>query len=491
MACAGTASTPFDPDAATIDPDADPQDDGGSGPLTERYATGITVSEIAIYQAIKIDLMKGGTVVAPTAPIIQHRAGLVRAFVTTDGDFTAKDLTGKLVIRTGGKAALVKAARTISGASVEADSTTTFDFNIDGGMVGADSTYTLTIVETGVAGTETNVPSRFPRDGSEQALGAVSSGALVKIKLFPIQLSNGLTGDSDSSTVDAWLKQVRKIYPIPNVEITVQPTVTYNGSVPLANGQNWDQLLNALTQKRQTDKLAADVYYYGVFKPNASFAAFCPSGCVAGLSNLSTNVSDSWARSSIGLGYGGGFATGTGQTMAHEIGHAHGRNHSPCGGAQGVDPNFPDPTAGIGTWGYDVDTGAIFGPNGENIQGNVKPKDIMGYCDPKWISAYTYKALYTRIAAINGAGMSTAYFDAPLSYRMIRVLPDGTTTIGDHFDVNQKLFGEEKTVTITLKNGTQQTVTGNYYEYDHLPGGYVMVPEALESSKTITRAIVK
>lgn len=475
-ACGGTGTTSFGPDGSA-DPDADPNDDGGTGPLAEKLAGGVTVNEVAIYQAVKIDLMKNGGLVPPVAPIVLGRSALVRAFLTTDGSFTPKNLVGKLYLNTGGKLTIVKSLRSIQGPSNEADQQTTFDFTIDGALIGADTTWSVAVLETGPAATQTgDNPARFPRDGSEQTLGGKSSGSAVKIMLFPIQLSNGLTGDSDASSVATWTKSVRKLYPVPNVQITVASTLSYGGALPQANGSGWGGLLNALTQKRQTDKPAADVYYYGVFKPNASFQTFCGNGCVAGLSNLSTSVGDSFNRASIGLGYGGNFALNTGETMAHEIGHAHGRNHAPCGGAQGVDPGFPDSSGGIQTWGYDIDTGILFGPNGEGLDNPVAFKDIMGYCDPKWISTYNYKALFTRIAAVNGAD-ATVYFDAPKSYRQIRVYPDGKTEIGDHFDVNTYLFGDEKTVTITLADGSTKTVTGNYYEYDHIPGGYVMVPE--------------
>lgn len=477
LACAGTANTGFDPDAA-VDPDADPNSDGG-GTLAEKFAVGVTVDEVAIYQAVKIDLMRNGGPVPPVAPIVANRAALVRVFLKTDPGFTAKNLTGKLYLRTGGSMNIIKSLRSISGASVEADQQTTFDFTVDGAKIGTDSTFSVAVLETGPVETQTgDIPARYPRDGSETGLGAKSAGNSVKIRLFPITLTaNGLTGDSDASSVATWLKEVRKIYPIPNVEISVQPALSFGGSLPAANGSGgWGPLLNALTQKRQSDGAAADIYYYGVFKPNASFASYCGNGCVAGLSNLSANIGDAWARAGIGLGYGGNYAQGTGQTMAHEIGHAHGRNHAPCGGAQGIDPGFPDSTGGIGTWGYDIDTGALFGPNGENISDGSKPKDIMGYCDPKWISTYTYKALFTRIVAINGAA-ATVFWDTPRPYRQIYVLPDGTTSLGDRFEARSAPMGEEKTVTITLSDGSKKTVTGNYYEYDHLPGGYVLVPE--------------
>ncbi len=85
--------------------------------------------------------------------------------------------------------------------------------------------------------------------------------------------------------------------------------------------------------------------------------------------------------------------------MAHEVGHNHGRNHAPCvpqgGSISGVDNNYPYSGGNIGVWGYDPSKQSLINPNGVT--------DIMGYCNTKWISDYTYDGLVNRVAAVNGA----------------------------------------------------------------------------------------
>jgi hypothetical protein len=462
-----------DPDGGVVDPDADPGSDGSS--VSEVLAKGLTIDEVAVYQGVKIDVVKGGVNTPLTAPIIAKRPGLVRIFVKPDASWQAHSITAKLFLRTGGNLSILKDTRTISGASTDADINTTFRFFPDGTQIDTDTTWSVELLDQGTGAAPTaDDPGRYPHDGTDMGLGAKSSGAQLKITMFPILLTNGITPDTSAGAISTFSKVIRKIYPIPAVNITVGSPLNYGGAIPQANGANWDQLLNSLTQKRNADKVAPDVYYFGVFIPNASFQSFCGGGCVAGLSNLSQNVQDAWARASISLGYAGQFAEGTGYTIAHEVGHAHGRNHAPCGGAQGVDPQFPDPTGGIGVWGYDIDTATLIDP----APGTGATKDIMGYCDPKWISNYNYKALFARLVTINGADMQVPAWDTPRPYRMVRVLEDGTATVGDRIDVNAPLFGEERTVSVTLSDGTTRSLTGNYYGYDHVPGGYVMVPEA-------------
>jgi hypothetical protein len=85
------------------------------------------------------------------------------------------------------------------------------------------------------------------------------------------------------------------------------------------------------------------------------------------------------------------------ETMAHEIGHNHSRNHAPCvqgGSISGVDGNYPHSGGAVGVWGWDNRTSKLVATN---------RTDIMGYCDDKWISDYTYQGILTRLATVNGA----------------------------------------------------------------------------------------
>ena len=81
--------------------------------------------------------------------------------------------------------------------------------------------------------------------------------------------------------------------------------------------------------------------------------------------------------------------------MAHEVGHAHGRPHAPCGGAAGPDPGFPYTDGSIGTW--------AFAPTSQKLIDPGTTKDFMSYCHPQWISDYNYNKLLERLTHVNEA----------------------------------------------------------------------------------------
>ena len=96
---------------------------------------------------------------------------------------------------------------------------------------------------------------------------------------------------------------------------------------------------------------------------------------------------------------GGGATTIGGRTMvsdldgfviAHEFGHTMGLFHAPCNtGGLFTDGNFPYENGSIGVWGYDIRDHTLVPP---------ETKDLMGYCDPLWISDYNFlRALNYRL----------------------------------------------------------------------------------------------
>jgi hypothetical protein len=153
-------------------------------------------------------------------------------------------------------------------------------------------------------------------------------------------------------------------------------TVTWNlplTDAPSCSGcctPNWVALNTAVQAQRTADGNQTDVLYYGLM------ANGIPMGPIVGCNTG-------------GVSTGG---NGAGVTMAHELGHACGLPHAPCGTPG--DPNYPayepydpaaTPQASTGEYGLDISNGNVMSP--------ATFKDMMAYCGPRWISLYNYGRL--------------------------------------------------------------------------------------------------
>jgi hypothetical protein len=445
---------------------------GGSAPSSP-LATGLPITEIAVFQGVKIDLFKDG-VTATSPAVVAGRRALVRVYVTPGTGYTPHAINGVLTVTTGGTDHTFMSTLAPSVASSDEVFSSTFNFDVDAASIGADSTFLVRLEDPTAVGIG-DPSAQFPASATPAPLGAQSPDTL-KISLFPIHFTAGSAGTPATGATDiaAYQAVVMSMYPTASVAITVEATLDYSGPIPQANGANWDQLLNAMIQRRGSDP-APDVYYYAAFAPSPSFDQFCGAGCVAGLSSIPQSPSEHSQKASIGLVYGGDSfdQQASGVTMAHEIGHGHGREHSPtvngvqgCSQPTGIDPAYPYPQGDIGVWGYDPTAMKSYAPT-TNF-------DLMGYCPTTWISDYTYTGLLHWMTLDNGADIVQS--KTPTMYRQIVVHGDGTLTVGASFPVYGLVAGTPYTVTYQDGGGTH-SVTGHYYPYDHIPGGYLLAPE--------------
>jgi len=294
----------------------------------------------------------------------------------------------------------------------------------------------------------------------------------------PIEVAAILSGDSSESNIESTI----------NFELDgdlIGESLTYsleivqdgnanndnpNAKYPTdASGDGWQELGYELLSFRQKDNADDDAYYYAIFNPTDTFMQYCGSGCLLGVTLLNNDPPDVGSvqlRLALGVGYES-YAI---NTCVHEIGHAHGREHAPCG--PGLDPNsidaeFPYSEGEIGVWSYDIVNGVLKSPDDFT--------DIMGYCNNQWISDYNYDRLHRRSQNVNMPNIEPPP-SGKFEYQLVGIEGDGNTYW--HPSIIEKrrpLSGLKTPVTVEI-NGITQTVTGQFFPYDHLPGGWLFIP---------------
>jgi hypothetical protein len=210
--------------------------------------------------------------------------------------------------------------------------------------------------------------NQFPLSGTPLSIN-VHTAPPLRIVLVPIlQTANGLQGRLTTANGSAFLEFATKVHPYPYYDAFVR--APYTTSAPALDPSNsngsWAQILTEIAAIQAAEGYAA-YNYYGVVQVNYN------SGIV-GLANLPGKA-----------GMGVDWASEGAATFAHEIGHNWGRKHAPCGNPAGIDPSYPYANAGIGGYGIDVDGDSLVTPLGR--------ADVMSYCEPYWVSGYTYQGV--------------------------------------------------------------------------------------------------
>lgn len=477
-------STSDDGGTSTASEDAEP-----ATPKNPPLATGLAIDEVAIYQVLKIDLVANGKATKPSLPIVAGREALFRVFVRPTDAWTPRSITARLTLTTKGKETTFESKRTPVAASTDGDLDSTFSFEVPAEAIDASTTWKVGLFDLAKDAKNGDASARWPRDeGDDAALGARSLKNL-KLRVVPIKMSNNTMADIGAQALQSYREYIRRMYPIPDIDVAIAPVYTYSGSIPKANGDGWSTMLNNLTSKHKNDRAPDDTYYIGVFRPAASFNDYCRQSCVSGLGFM---LEDQYVhdvpeyKTSIIVGFTSADAHVVQDSLPHEVGHNHGRKHSPCENrASDLDPNYPDKSGGIGVWGYDSMNGVFYDPKASK----APPRDVMSYCDPYWVSSYTYGHLFDRVLAISSWKSTTS--SAPKGrYREMQVRPDGSVEVGSVVE-RSPIHALDDEVEIVDDRGRTRVAKGMFIPYDHLPGGALLVPEATAATYVRGRLLRK
>jgi len=463
------ASDAHDGDDAGANADAASDDAGDADVSQEKaLAAGLSITDILVYQSISVPIVRNRAEVANrNAPVIAGKDALLRVMVTPLSGWQPRMVVGTLELHdSNGLIISYDAKLTVTAASKEETLGSSFNFDIPGFLVKSDLEFKVTIREfDGRTYSGDDTAAEWPPSGTSKVQPRSSNGNL-KLTIIPYRY-NGRVPDTSEAHLQVFRDKFTS-YPTPGVEITVHPVVDHSGTFT-SGGNGWNQLLTKTCNLRGTEGADPNEYYYGLIVPANSAYAFCSDGCVAGLAPLARQANDSSSRCGIGLGFKESDLAA--ETAIHEIGHAMGREHAPCGlGQQSSDRNYPYSNAALGVWGWEAPKRALKHPS------NVK--DMMSYCSPIWISDYTYKAIFDRVSFVNSSALVKLPEGFPERWRSIVIEADGSVLWGETTKLDSVPSGTPTTVQLLDEAGKQVgEATGYFYGTDHLPGGWVVVPE--------------
>jgi hypothetical protein len=220
------------------------------------------------------------------------------------------------------------------------------------------------------------VPEIAPALRNIQSALDVRRVAPVRITLVPVTQS-GLTGEvvGGGRTLESWVARFKAMYPVAEVDVRLgAPLATSANLNPHPHDDHdWTRLIGELEARRAEDQRRGEAgrYYYGVVKRLMGASA-------VGQTPVQSHVAAGWDDPASYQ-----------DTFAHEMGHAMGMAHAPCGlgdppgPAYGAWPGDPaHARAQLGAAGLDVAT----------LTPKLSPafRDIMSYCPPYWVSDHTY-----------------------------------------------------------------------------------------------------
>lgn len=377
------------PDASDAARDAGPDrrdaEGAGDGAMRDAMATSppiverVRIDEVSITQGVEIALERAGVpVTTPNAPIVTERRGLVRLLLTPLEGAIA--LHGTMTVTHGGMDDVVEVDLDLSRPSDRGELGTSLDLPLAPELVTEDATVAIAI-RSDVASGEL----LWPAEGETHALRAESVLRPVRVAIVPI-LNPAGTPTFSAEDLARLHDRVLEMFPISEIVIDVLETpLTFDGD--LCGFDAWGLLLDAVIARRRADAPADGVYYAGMVAIDDFRCA--EVGGIGGRDLVA--VEDIDRRAFVATARNPASMRPAETIFAHELGHALGLLHAPCGTAG--DPAYPYPGALVGVWGWSALRERLFDP--------ALYTDFMSYCAPTWISDFHYARLFDWIRAVH------------------------------------------------------------------------------------------
>jgi uncharacterized protein YjdB len=233
----------------------------------------------------------------------------------------------------------------------------------------------------------------FPRSG----MGRISTTTVppLRLRFVPLVLAahdNTAPTTLDPAGVSTYTQGIQKMFPVGAVTASVGSPFTtsaYFGTPPEGGTTEFfDQVLSELESARMVSADPTE-YWMGIAPTPSNYFGTQWSG-MAYIGTVDRANPNRWRTATSIAPFSPVWSWA--DIPTHELGHNFGRMHAPCGNPSGVDPAYPDLEGRTGSIGHDVWDWA-FGTNPAAWTEPATLHDIMGYCNPKWASPYTYRGI--------------------------------------------------------------------------------------------------
>ncbi|MBI4789900.1 MAG: hypothetical protein HY782_22945 [Chloroflexi bacterium] len=364
-------------------------------------------------------VIQGTTLSGNYSVYIANRPTTVRAFVAVNEEGTVANVVGRMDIYNASASFIGSVTSNSSTApSIESSMNRTLNFNVPANLLSQAASYSITVNPNDTIAESNNGNNTWPGNGTRAAFNFVAESPLEVVIVPILYLPKGAQFSTlpNLGNVSNLLWLADAVYPVPNINYTIHAnwpfepaSVSENLNQP--SGAGWQALLDSVTalHAMENEDPGGTKVYYGLV--NVASAHNGCGGCITGLGWVGLPTAVGWSGNPDG-------SSSQGETFAHEVGHAFGREHALCTGQETYpDPNYPYSGGSIGVWGLDVDTGWLYDP--------YYYADYMSYCTLTWTSDYTYAGIKSFRDSQNYAPSRLSTQAVPALYVSGSVAPTG------------------------------------------------------------------
>lgn len=392
-----------------------------------------SIDKVVFNQSVQVDLENN----LNATPIIANKPGVLRVFINADKNNENKKVTIELGGSNNGVAleSIIKEVAlsdTTFDTSDSSNNVVFFDIN-DTKWMQADTSFYINIDPFNAINETDETNNRYP-SVDEKSFG-FEDRYKMRVNLVPVRSTQGSVSISNSLT-NGLKEYLQALYPLSEVEITIDSELDLSSMTAKENGEGWDTILGELNDYKDiavsSDTTKADVFYYGFIDREGDSQSGLAG--LAYINSIENFAQGGFEPSLVGIGrIDTNDLQSLYETLAHEIGHNHGREHVDnsnetndlCGVPGNVDTSYPYNSSGS-AYGRISKTG--YNSTQNYLLEKSLYHDIMSYCSRSWISDYTYKGisdfqkeldtLYSRSSTVNARSLTLS--QTKIAGKMIR-----------------------------------------------------------------------